>query len=440
MEPQFKPQTNQFWSNNSLVLKLFIISIIALILLIPKTYVSDLIEERQSRQEGAVEEIQEKWSREQVFNGPILSLPYFETKEENVKGEVKLQKIYKRLFVLPEQLDIHGVIQSESLHRGIFDVAVYSNDLKFTAKFSKVNFAKLAILPDQILWEDASIYIGISDLRGLKNNPNLFFNGVEVSAEPNTDSNFHQNGLSFHPQIESGNTQIEISGNFQVKGSNNFSVTPLGKKTTLSLSGDWTNPSFQGEFLPETREVTNEGFESYWSILHYNRPFGQEFINTLPNFHESAFGLSLKLAVDQYQQSMRTSKYAGVIIILSFLSLFLMETFSEIRIHPLQYILIGFALVLYYTLLIAFSEQLGYTISYLIASLATVSLLALYSKSLFTKLKSTLVFSGILSAFYIFIFVIIKEQDYALLTGSIGLFMALSITMFITRKIDWYQK
>ena len=146
------------------------------------------------------------------------------------------------------------------------------------------------------------------------------------------------------------------------------------------------------------------------------------------------------MPVDQYQQSIRTSKYAILIIILSFLALFLMETFTKRRIHPLQYTLVGFALVLYYTLLIALSEQFGFTSAYLISSLATVGLLAFYSKSLFSQLKTTGIFTGILSAFYIFIFVIIKQQDYALLIGSIGLFIALAVTMVISRKIDWYKK
>jgi inner membrane protein len=145
------------------------------------------------------------------------------------------------------------------------------------------------------------------------------------------------------------------------------------------------------------------------------------------------------MPADQYQQSVRTSKYAVLIIVLSFLSLFLMEIFTKKRIHPLQYILVGFSLVLYYTLLIALSEQLGFKFAYLLASIATVGLLALYSKSLFGSFKNTLLFSGILTLFYAFIFVIVKQQEYALLIGSIGLFLALATTMFISRKIDWYK-
>ncbi len=173
--------------------------------------------------------------------------------------------------------------------------------------------------------------------------------------------------------------------------------------------------------------------------MYFNRSFGQEFSEQLPEMHTSSFGMAVLMAVDQYQMSTRTSKYAILIIILSFLSMFLIEVISKLKIHPFQYILIGLALVLYYTLLIALSEQIGFNKAYLIASISIILLLAFYTQSLFKRWSNMFVFTSMLTVFYTYVFVITKEQDYALLIGSIGLFIALAATMFATKKIDWYN-
>ncbi len=429
----------QDWIARSTSLKLLVIAFIALILLIPQALTTDLINERQARLEEAENEVTGKWSRAQTVIGPYLALPYQYYREVQSNGENKVIKELKTAYFLPDLLDIKGELQAESLHRGIFDVVVYRGDIQVKADFGAIALEKLAITADQVLWDQASFLISVSDLRGIGENPDVKLDNTPLISEPFTDAQTNLKGLQFPVSLDSLSKGFTFFGKLKLKGSKDFHIVPLGKTTSLKLSGNWPNPSFQGEFLPEERVLHKDGFESSWKILHFNRPFGQEFTNMLPNFQESAFGLSLKMPVDQYQQSIRTSKYAILIIILSFLALFLMETFTKQRIHPLQYTLVGFALVLYYTLLIALSEQLGFTLAYLIASLATVGLLAFYSKSLFSQLKTTMIFTGILSVFYIFIFVIIKQQDYALLIGSIGLFVALAVTMFISRKIDWYK-
>ena len=402
--------------------------------------ITDLINERQTRLQETENEVTNKWSRAQTVIGPYLALPYHAYREVLSNGENKVVKELKTAYFLPDLLDIKGELQAESLHRGIFDVVVYRGDLDLKADFSSIALEKLDITAEQVLWDQATFLISVSDLRGIGENPDLKLNNNSLVSEPFTDNQSNLRGLQFPISLDSASKGFTISGKIKLKGSKEFHIVPLGKTTSLKLSGNWPNPSFQGEFLPEDRVLDDLGFESTWKVLHFNRPFGQEFINTLPNFLESSFGLSLKMPVDQYQQSIRTSKYAILIIVLSFLALFLMETFTKRRIHPLQYTLVGFALVLYYTLLIALSEQFGFSLAYLISSFATVGLLAFYSKSLFHQFKTTAIFTGILSAFYLFIFVIIKQQDYALLIGSIGLFVALALTMFISRKIDWYKK
>lgn len=431
----------QDWISQSTSLKLLLIAFIVLILLIPQSMTLDLINERQLRQEEADNEISAKWSREQALTGPYLAVPYHHYREIESGKEKNLIKELKTAYFFPENLLVKGDIHAEKLHRGIFDVVVYTGEMTLQADFAQLPWKKLGILPEQVLWDQASLQVGVSDLRGIGENPELLLNGEAFASEPYTDEVHKLKGLQLKIALDSAQSEkMKFTGKIKLKGSKSLMLIPLGKTTQLDLKGNWPSPSFQGEFLPETRTLNEKGFESSWKVLHFNRPFGQEYLNQLPELSGSAFGLELKVPADQYQQSVRTSKYALLIIILSFLSLFLMEIFTKTRVHPLQYILIGFALVLYYTLLIALSEQIGFSQAYLISSLATVGLLAGYSRTLFPKVKSTLIFAGVLSGFYAFIFVIVKQQDYALLIGSIGLFVSLAVTMFISRKIDWYKK
>lgn len=429
----------QEWIAKSISLKLLIIGFIVILLLIPQAMTLDLIEERQLRQQEAEEEISAKWSQAQTLTGPYLSIPYLVSKEIEDNGEKKVIREQQTAFFLPDQLEINGNLQPQALHRGIFDVVVYSGEIAIKADFAKLPLEKLNLLPEQILWEKASLQIGLTDLRGIGEKPLLGVDGNILTSEPFADEKTKLKGLQVDISLSPENLSFSFESKINLKGSKSFEVIPVGKTTKLKLSGNWPSPSFQGQFLPEKRNILEGSFESEWQVLHFNRPFGQEFVERIPDLSESAFGLTLMLPADQYQQSIRTSKYSILIIILSFLSLFLMEIFTKSRIHPLQYILIGFALVLYYTLLIAFSEQIGFKLAYLIASLASVLLLGFYSRTIFPKWKNTGIFTCILSVFYLFIFVIIRQQDFALLIGSIGLFAALAITMFISRKIDWYK-
>ncbi|WP_111672539.1 cell envelope integrity protein CreD [Algoriphagus litoralis] len=433
-----KPTSLGFAKSGSI--KLLIIGAIALVLLIPQSFTLDLIEERQLRMIEAEEDIRGKWSREQTLTGPYLKVPYFELKEIVEKGEKKIIKEQRNKYFLPETLNLRGNIDAQLLHRGIFDVVVYTNDIAFDAKFDSMDLQKMNILPENILWNQAELLIGISDLRGISGSPTFKQNSNSLVMEPFAENNSETKGLLSKITLDPGNSSFSFTGNMVLKGSKDFSIVPLGKTTHLDLSGNWSSPSFQGEFLPDSRSITADGFQSNWQVLHFNRPFGQVFDGYLPNLSTSAFGLSLVNPVDQYQQSTRTSKYAILIIALSFLALFLMELFTKSPIHPVQYTLIGFALVLYYTLLIALSEHLGFTFAYGIASLATVTLLGLYSRSIFPTWKETGLFGSVLSIFYLFIFIIVKQQDFALLIGSIGLFISLAVTMFVSRKINFSQQ
>jgi inner membrane protein len=215
-------------------------------------------------------------------------------------------------------------------------------------------------------------------------------------------------------------------------------IIPIGEETKMNVKSEWTSPSFIGNYLPYNPNKQNDtGFDAKWKVLNINRGFAQNFVNELPNLEEFAFGVNLMVPVDQYQQSMRSAKYGFLVIALTFLIFFLFQSISKVNIHPFQYLMIGVALTMFYTLLISISEHSSFLLAYFIAGISVIGLISLYSKSILNKWKFTLFISSSLSILYTFIFVIIQLDNYALLVGSIGLFLILAAVMYASRKIEW---
>lgn len=206
----------------------------------------------------------------------------------------------------------------------------------------------------------------------------------------------------------------------------------------MNIKSKWQNPSFIGSFLPDEREINTDGFSANWKVLHLNRPYPQNFRGSVQGIYESSFGVNLIVPVDEYQKSMRSAKYAVIFITLTFLIFFFVQILNGVKIHPIQYIIVGLALCVFYTLLIALSEHIAFKFSYLISSVSIIGLITLYAKSIFNNKKLTTLICLILATLYLFIYSIIQMEDYALLMGSVGLFIVLATIMYLSRKIDWY--
>jgi inner membrane protein len=450
------------WIEESITVKLVSIGFLVLILLIPAEWIQDLIEERQLRADDVVQEVSSKWSGSQTLSGPILVIPYkVHEKIDRGKEGIEIREYVQKYFFLPEILDINGKVTPEVLHRGMFDVAVYASSLDIKSTFKRPDFAALNIPDDMVIWKDAYMIFSITDLRGISDN--LVFNvgnsakttepssnlgvfvkkisrsGTYESMDDDQYAEFSASGVIARLNWNSaedfnGNTDIKLN----LKGSQRLNFVPSGKTTLVALNGAWNDPSFDGEFLPESRELSDSGFTANWKVLHYNRPFSQQWNTPEEKLTGSDFGVKLLVPVDQYQKSIRTSKYGQLIIILTFVALFLVEITRKIRIHPFQYILIGVALIIYYTLLLSLSEQIGYNLAYTIASVATVTLISMYSISFLRSKGLVALFTALLVIFYTFIFVIILQQDFSLLLGSIGLFLIVGALMYFSRGIKWY--
>lgn len=425
-----------FWQKNKLVFKSFFIGFLILVLLIPTFLIMYLVNERKERKQEVTQEISNKWSSAQIITGPYLVIPYSET-ENNVS-------VKKFLHILPEVLDISGTIIPEIRHRSIYKVPVYTaKPLILKGKFSKNTLNAININPALIKWDEAKFCVGITDLKGLKEQ-NIKWNDQLLSIGVGMpEGSFTSQGINSLVPLDS--TFLTAENNFtiqlELQGSDKLYFTPMGSTTTTHINADWNSPAFDGKYLPDTEKVSQNNFVAEWKISQFNRDFPKIFLgsdNIKYAVESSAYGVILLSPFDAYAQTMRSLKYAILIISLTFFAYFFTEIFQRRPVHPLQYILIGMALVVFYTLLLSVSEYLLFPLAYLVAASATIVLLSWYTYSIFRKWKTTFIFAALLSLLYLFIYVLIQMQDNALLFGSIGLFVLLTLAMYLSRKIDWY--
>lgn len=430
-----QPQLS-FWQKNKLVIKSFFIGFLVLALLIPTFLIMYLVNERRERKQEVTKEISNKWSASQTITGPFLIIPYTET-ENNLQ-------VKKVLYILPELLEINGNIEPEIRYRSIYKVPVYTiKPMTLKGKFSRHSLTVLNMNSSLIRWNEAKLCVGISDLKGLKEQA-IKWNGQLLAMESGMpESTIAAQGINSSLQLDSSflSSENEFSIQLTLQGSEKLYFTPMGSNTAAHLTSKWNNPAFDGKYLPDTEKVNKNNFEAEWKISQFNRDFPKIFSNAENvkySVAASAFGVVLLSPFDAYAQTMRSLKYAILIIALTFFAYFFSEIFQKRPVHPLQYILIGMALVVFYTLLLSLSEYILFPTAYLSASSATIILLSWYTYSIFKKRSTTLIFASLLSVLYLFIYVLIQMQDNALLFGSIGLFVLLALAMYLSRKIDWY--
>lgn len=452
MENQIQTQQNSFfnWLNKSLTVKMGVIGFLILILLIPLAYVQNLIGERARRQQEVISEINEKWGKEHIISGPFIKIPYLKRTVSNytdpnskqVKASTQFYTSYA--YFSPDEINGETKLDVKTLQRSIYKSAVYEGSLTMSGKLAKPDFKSEDIKEEDVLWEKASIVIQTSNLKGIKNNLSIKVGENDLSLSPKFVPQQSETANDLH-SLESSHFDFrelkshEFRFKIDLNGSERFSIIPVAKETKLNMKSNWTSPSFIGEYLPknETDKVTKDGFDANWDILYYNRPFSQSFFEALPNLNEYSFGVNLLVPVDEYQKSERSAKYGYLVIAFTFLFFFLIQAVNKINIHPFQYLLIGLALVMFYTLLISISEHSNFLYAYLIASISVIGLISLYTSSVLKKNKFAVFIAAALSALYLFIYVIIQLENYALLAGSIGLFIILGIVMFISRKVEW---
>ncbi|HOZ50353.1 MAG TPA: cell envelope integrity protein CreD [Chitinophagaceae bacterium] len=428
-------------ARNRNLIKGFFISFLILALLIPTYFIGNIIDERKQRNEDVKKEIASQWSTDQTISGPVLVIPYL---IHNKASDGKISTIKQFAYFLPDELIINGNLLPDFRARSsIFKLLVYTANLSVSGKFSPLAIFKLNILQENLLLNEAFLTFGLSDYTGIQEKMKINWDGKEYDFNAGINSaDYIEKGLHTPIQlsVDDLNKDKKFSMKMMLRGSEQIQFIPLGKSTTVSVDAAWPHPDFKGKTLPE-RVIKDGKFAAIWKAFDLNREFPQQWKSGAKiNFQSSAFGVKMLQPLDNYGKATRTIKYAILVIMLTFVVYFFIEVMQKKQVHAVQYVLIGFALCLFYTLMLSISEYTSYSTAYLISAVATVLLISVYTRSVFSSNKTAGIFGGFLSLLYVFIFVLIQLQDGALLAGSIGLFIILAAIMYFSRKIDWHGK
>jgi inner membrane protein len=416
----------------SAILRILLISAIVILLLVPNFMIQSLITERHQYRLDAINEIGKSWAGAQIVAGPVISLT---KKKERKDKNGDIHFIKESSHYLPEKLEINAEVQPEIRYKGIYELVLYKSKIKMKGH---INLSKLRERFTADDFDEIYISFNVSDLRGMQKDVKLKLNGKDYNLIPGLKNKIFRNGFYANIQLDKDTLQnFEID--LDLNGMENLEFIPLGKYSEININSSWNNPSFLGAFLPESRKIKEDGFNAKWIVNYFNRTYPQEWQNINYDVFPSAFGVKLLIPVDEYQKTMRMSKYSLMIIVLTFLSFFLVEVFSKKVIHPIQYLLVGLALIIFYSILLAISEYVVFQYSYLISSLMTILLIGFYVNSIYRSKQIASIVTGMLAMFYGFMYVILQLQDYSLLLGNIALFIILALVMFFTRKVNWYD-
>jgi len=430
----------------SLGVKFFVLGVLVFMLSLPLLSVWALVQDRENNFRRATAEIGRQWGGAQILTGPILEVPVVVQKPPEKEDEPP-RTYTRKVVVAPDVLAIDGTTSTESRKRGIHEAVVYQADLVMTATFSKPNLEALSYSDDaRIDWSRARIISGISDLKGIEA-LTLKVNGRAIEQiEPDLGDAYGTShaGLSAPAELPQGfgasGQKLKVEIEFDLKGSQEIRFVPAGDRTTVALASSWPHPSFSGAFLPQSREIDANGFKASWSVPKLARQVPHlAFANaqTFPRLLDASFGVRFYQPVDFYKQVDRAVKYGVLFVSMAFLVIFVIEILSKGRMHLVHYAMTGMMIVVFYTMLLALAEYVGFSIAYGLAAGATGAVIAAFVASLFPGRTWTMAAFGGFAALYGFLYVVLQLAEAALLVGSVTGFVILSVLMFATRDTDW---
>ncbi|HEX2052608.1 MAG TPA: cell envelope integrity protein CreD [Actinomycetota bacterium] len=426
--------------STSRTLRLLLVGFLALVLLIPILRIGKLVSERQGRAAAAVQEVSSKWGRSQVVIGPALVVPFTERRTSVTPegGQVASERSGNAIF-LPKRLQAAGRVVSEIRRRGIFSVPVYRLTMNVEGEFGRPDAASLGVDPAGFAWDRAHLVVGISDVRAIQSQTEVRWNDRPVGFLPGTGGfGSNQTGIQAAVGASPEAAGYRFSFPLTLNGSIALSMAPFAERTVVSLESNSPDPSFQGVWLPTDRTVNADGFRARWDIPFLGRNYPQAWTDgSRPPLEASLFGVELVEPVDTYAMAERSLKYAVLFLLLTFALIWLLEVLGRIRVHPIQYLLLGAALCLFYLLELSLSEHLGFGPAYAIASLAVVGMVTGYSWVIFRDRSRAATVGGSAGGLYGYLYVLLRNEDYALLMGSVGLFLVLGTIMYVTRRVDW---
>lgn len=428
---------------DSYTLKAAGIGLLILILLVPVAMIRSVINDRQAIGWQARQEIMRSWGNPQTIGGPILVLPY-----ELVRVTQYGERIGEegQLQILPEYLSVDAELVPELRYRGLHKVPVYTAKMVISGSFASPDWSGLGIDSAELQWDRAAVAVSLSDPRSIRNAPILDIDGsrTRFSSAGNRITGLPPQivaPLSHYGDQAGRSSAMSFSLTFDVGGTDSIRYLPLGDTTTVSMRSSWPSPSFAGGYLPESRDISESGFTAEWRVSSFGRPLPSRWIGELSNVQIndlSALGVDLFVPVGLYQLSDRATKYAIMFIGLTFVACFLFEVLAGLRLHPLQYLLVGFGNAIFYLLLLSLAEHVGFGVAYLLSVLAASSLVAGYSIAILGDRTRAAAMLAVLLTLYGYLYLTLRAETYAMLAGSIGLWLCLATIMYLTRRIDWY--
>lgn len=409
------------------------------LLSLPLMMVRELINERADYRSEVVDAIEQSTSGSQKLAGPLIAIPITETltRMENQK-EVNYQRSWE-YYWLPESLAVTGKQTVESRRVGIYSGQVWHNALQIKASFDPLRLA--ALRKTNIVLGPPRLVVSVGDARGIGAIHAPEVNGNVLSVEPGLE--ISGDGAGIHmpmPALAEDNKPLEIAFSLELNGTGEFSLVPIGRNSELQLTSNWPHPGFLGSFLPTQREVSAAGYRAHWQSSWFANDMGSYFKDDMeiPWSRLPAFSADVMSLADQYQLTDRATKYAILLIGLTFMAFFVFESLTRRPLHPMQYLLVGLSLVLFYLVLLALSEHVGFTAAWLAASLSGAVMNGVYLQAVLRGWRNSLLFVAALLLLDGVMWFLLHSEDSALLLGTGVLVLALSVLMFLTRRVDWY--
>ncbi len=464
-----KPQEKNS-SSRAIMKKLGLIALIFGLLQAPLFLITGVIEERKTFNVDYPLEYRGPGAGAQTIVGPVLSIPYkYQTveekqvassdetddevaaagKKEKKKAPVQVIKVTRTatgvVHFFPENLSVIGNLAPEIRDEGKFKSILYSTALELKGTFNLEDLKKKKINEADLMWDDAFLAVGISDVRGISKQTTLDWAGKDYNFTPGTNGLrlFESGEFAALPGMSRGGT-YPFHFTVNLRGSRDLNVFPAGKDNKIMLSSHWKHPTFTGGFLPSQKIGLNPGFQSTWEVNYFSRNLPQIWTSSDPEMNNSLaqymVGVELATPVEFYQTTVRAVKYGSLFIVLTFLTFFMFEIIAQTRIHEVQYLLVGLALTIFFLLLIAISEWLPFVWAYVLASVPTIAQVTCYTQAFSKATNKSLwkVMALTLSVLYVYLYVLLQLENFSLLFGSVGLFLALSVVMYILRNFNWY--
>lgn len=435
--------------DKKLLFKMLAIGLMSILLLIPLSLIEDQIRGRNQRQNQVKQNIADSAADMQTLSGPIIALRYHQAVEPEVSKDPETGRItrtpryvVKTRYLAPESLNITGDAKVETRHRGIYQARLFHLNLAAAGRFV-IEPLVAGSADDGISNVEATLVLGLSDPRGVDSDPQVTINDKHFRfTTPGGGKSKAETGLEMSQLViplgaidPSQASSFNFSFPLQLTGSERFAIAPSGESNNIRLQSDWRHPNFGGRFLPREHKIGADGFTAQWQISHLARNFDA----TLNPASGEVLSIDFIDPVNVYLQAERAVKYGILFIALTFAGFFLTEILRRSPIHPMQYLLVGLALAIFFLLLIALSEHLSFFVSYGIASLACIALIGTYLAGALGGARQGLAFAGGLTGLYGVLYGVLLSEDNALLMGAVLLFLALGTTMLATRRLNWYQ-